>query len=188
VKKVLCFPKPDHSKRDALVVEHLKLVSPIARHIVASLPRSFELDDLISAGYVGLIDAAAKFDPKRGIPFGAYARTRIRGEIFSSIRRHEWENATMPPLEEWHKEIADPASEPEAIIQTRQLRKLLESAIGMLSPQEETTIKTKYFQNSDLNGAARKLKLCPSRASQLHCDGLKHLKKNARLRNLNRAA
>jgi RNA polymerase sigma factor (sigma-70 family) len=182
--KLLHFPKPNYTKRNELVAEHMAMVPPIARQIATKLPFCFEVDDLIQAGYVGLMDAATKFDRKRGIPFAAYARLRIRGEMFSSIRRHEWDNATMGALEEWHNEIADPASEPENMIHVRQLRKVLDSAMEMLPRQEEITISVKYFQNSDLNGAARRLKLCPSRASQLHCEGLKKLKKNLRLKNL----
>jgi RNA polymerase sigma factor (sigma-70 family) len=174
--------KPNYSKRDALILANMKLVRPIAGQLLHKLPRSFELDDLISAGTMGLIDAATKFDPKRGIPFGAYARFRIRGEILSSCRRHEWDNSTMGGLEPWHNEIADPSSEPEAAIHTQQLRKLLERAIDMLPAQEDTAITTKYFQKSDLNGAARKLNVCPSRASQLHCEGLKRLGKNYHLK------
>lgn len=182
------LPFADFSKRDALVVAHLYLVAPIARHLAAKLPPCFEMDDLIAAGNLGLIDAASKWKADRGVAFAVYAKFRIKGDMRSSIRRHQWHNGTMGGLEPWHSEIRDPASEPDAIVHTRQVRKLLESALELLPVREAVVIETKYLKNSDLNQAASKLHLCPSRASQLHVKGLEKLKQSSRLRSLIRVA
>ncbi len=65
---------------------HCGLVKAIAHQIHATLPGHVELDDLIQAGTLGLIDAADKFDPAKQIQFSGYAKFRIRGAILDSLR------------------------------------------------------------------------------------------------------
>jgi RNA polymerase sigma factor FliA len=76
--------------RDRLVMEHLPAVRFIARRIHDRLPGHMELDDLISAGLVGLIDAASKFDGTKQVQFRSYAQFRIRGAILDSLRGLDW--------------------------------------------------------------------------------------------------
>jgi RNA polymerase sigma factor FliA len=72
--------------RDRLVMEHLPLAKSIAARVRESLPPHVEMDDLTSHGLLGLLDAAARFDPSKQIAFGVYARHRIRGAILDSLR------------------------------------------------------------------------------------------------------
>ena len=74
------------TNRDDRVVRHLPLVRSIATRTWANLPR-VEIDDLVSAGTVGLIEAVERYDQKRGVPFASYAYIRIRGAIIDEIRR-----------------------------------------------------------------------------------------------------
>ena len=76
--------------RDRLLVEHLPTVRYIARRIHERLPQHVELDDLVSAGMVGLIDAFAKFDHGKKVQFKSYAQFRIRGAILDSLRTLDW--------------------------------------------------------------------------------------------------
>jgi len=76
--------------RDRLLLEHLPTVRYIARRIHERLPQHVELDDLISAGVVGLIDAFAKFDHGKKVQFKSYAQFRIRGAILDSLRTLDW--------------------------------------------------------------------------------------------------
>jgi RNA polymerase sigma-B factor len=69
--------------RDALVVRHMPLVKRVAFHY-ARIPD--QRDDLIQVGYVGLIKAVENFDPSMGVPFEAYARPVIAGEITHYLR------------------------------------------------------------------------------------------------------
>ena len=78
------------SERDRLLMEHLPTVRYIARRIHERLPQHVELDDLISAGVVGLIDAFAKFDHDKKVQFKSYAQFRIRGAILDSLRTLDW--------------------------------------------------------------------------------------------------
>jgi RNA polymerase sigma factor for flagellar operon FliA len=77
-------------RRDELVMEHLSLVSAIAARVRESLPVHVEMDDLIHAGIIGLIDAAEKFESDKQVAFGAYAKHRIRGSILDSLRNLDW--------------------------------------------------------------------------------------------------
>ena len=77
-------------ERDRLLLEHLPSVRYIAHRIHERLPQHVELEDLISAGVVGLIDAFNKFDHKKQVQFKSYAQFRIRGAILDSLRVLDW--------------------------------------------------------------------------------------------------
>jgi RNA polymerase sigma factor FliA len=66
------------------------LVRRIALHIVAKLPSSVELDDLIQAGMIGLLDAANRYKGELGAQFETYASQRIRGAILDQLRDNDW--------------------------------------------------------------------------------------------------
>jgi len=76
--------------RDRLLLEHLSTVRYLARRIHERLPQHVDLDDLISAGVVGLIDAFSKFDHSKKVQFKSYAQFRIRGAILDSLRTLDW--------------------------------------------------------------------------------------------------
>lgn len=78
------------SEMDNLVLEHLPTVRFIARRIYERLPQHVELEELISAGVVGLIDAVQKFDGSKDVQFKSYAQFRIRGAILDSLRTLDW--------------------------------------------------------------------------------------------------
>jgi RNA polymerase sigma factor for flagellar operon FliA len=77
-------------ERDRLLLEHLPMVRYLARRIHERLPQHVELDDLVSAGVVGLIDAFSKFDHTKHVQFKSYAQFRIRGAILDSLRTLDW--------------------------------------------------------------------------------------------------
>lgn len=81
-----------HGNNDAaLIVErHGELVRRIAHHLAARLPASVEVDDLIQAGMLGLIDASRNFQADQGAAFETYASIRIRGAMIDEIRRGDW--------------------------------------------------------------------------------------------------
>ena len=77
-------------QRDHLVMEHLPLVKAIAIRLYESLPVHADLDDLIHAGMLGLIDGAEKFDERKHILFKSYAKHRIKGAMLDSLRQLDW--------------------------------------------------------------------------------------------------
>ncbi|WP_100913024.1 RNA polymerase sigma factor FliA [Pseudoalteromonas spongiae] len=73
-----------------LVEQHTPLVKRIAYHILARLPASVIVEDLIQAGMIGLIEAAKNFDGSKGASFETYAGIRIRGAIIDETRKGDW--------------------------------------------------------------------------------------------------
>ena len=83
-------PEWSERLRNALMELHYPLVRHIAERLLQTLPKSIELDDLISAGVFGLMDAIRGFDSERGIKFKTYCTTRIRGSILDQLRSQDW--------------------------------------------------------------------------------------------------
>ena len=79
--------KPDSPEVLERFAAQLPLVDVIARQTVRSLGRSVEYDDLVGYGREGLLDAARRYDPDRGVPFRAYANFRVRGAILDGVRQ-----------------------------------------------------------------------------------------------------
>ena len=75
---------------DALVARHAELVKRIAYHLAGRLPASVEVDDLVQAGMIGLLEAAANFAADRGASFETYAGIRIRGAMLDALRKLDW--------------------------------------------------------------------------------------------------
>jgi len=130
-------------EREALIHKYAPMVKYIANRIAMRVPPNISLDDLVSAGILGLLDAIDKFDPKRDVQFKTYAEFRIKGAIIDELRSHDWlprsvrkqvqkiENA-MIVLEDRlgrvpnDKEIAD-----EMGISTEDYYSILQSARGL---------------------------------------------------------
>ncbi|NEV60508.1 RNA polymerase sigma factor FliA [Thiorhodococcus minor] len=73
-----------------LVAEHSDLVRRIAHHMAARLPASVQVEDLVQAGMIGLIEASRQFQPGQGATFSTYAGIRIRGAMIDELRRADW--------------------------------------------------------------------------------------------------
>ncbi|UWZ82925.1 sigma-70 family RNA polymerase sigma factor [Occallatibacter riparius] len=78
------------AEQERMLLEHLPVVRFLARRIHERLPQHVEIEDLVSAGVVGLLDAFAKFDPEKKVQFRSYAQFRIRGAILDSLRTLDW--------------------------------------------------------------------------------------------------
>lgn len=75
---------------DDLVTTHAGLVKRIAYHLMNRLPPSVQVEDLIQAGMIGLIEAGRNYDAGQGASFETYAGIRIRGAMLDEIRRSDW--------------------------------------------------------------------------------------------------
>ncbi len=73
-----------------LVLKHADLVKRIAYHLVSRMPPNVEVDDLIQAGMLGLLDAAKHYSPTKGANFETYAGIRIRGAMLDEVRKSDW--------------------------------------------------------------------------------------------------
>ena len=81
---------PVNTDRSKLIVEYAGLIKFIASKIASRLPSNIELDDLISSGVIGLMDAIDKYDHTRDNKFKTYAEFRIRGAILDELRSQDW--------------------------------------------------------------------------------------------------
>ncbi|MCU1287387.1 MAG: fliA [Acidobacteriales bacterium] len=97
-------------ERDRILLEQLSQVKFIARRIHDRLPQHVELDDLINAGVIGLMDAMKKYDPAKQVMFKSYAQFRIRGAILDSLREMDWSPRILRRkarrIEEAHRKLA----------------------------------------------------------------------------------
>jgi len=75
---------------DDMVMQHAPLVKRIAYHLLNRLPDSVQIDDLIQAGMLGLLEAVKQYDMTQGASFDTYAGIRIRGSMIDEIRRSDW--------------------------------------------------------------------------------------------------
>ncbi len=76
--------------KTSLLEKHTVLVKRIAYHLLARLPASVQVDDLIQSGMIGLFEAANNFDNSKGASFETFAGIRIRGAMLDEIRRGDW--------------------------------------------------------------------------------------------------
>jgi RNA polymerase sigma factor (sigma-70 family) len=125
-------------ERDRLVEAHLALAGAIAGGILRSLPPSFELDDLVQAGRVGLLGAATRFRPEYGVPFSAYARKAIRGAILDHVAGRPAATLEVPLTE-----AVEPVSAPVIDIAIDRARRLerVRRAVERLEPGERRVIE-----------------------------------------------
>lgn len=77
-------------ERQELVLKYHAMARAIACRVYHRLPKVVDLDDLISAGVTGLIEAIDRYDPSRQVPFEAYAKHRIHGAVVDSLRAADW--------------------------------------------------------------------------------------------------
>lgn len=78
------------SDKEECLKEYAPLVKRIAHFMMLKLPNSVQIDDIIQAGMIGLLDAVSKFDELRGAQFETYASQRIRGAMLDELRSADW--------------------------------------------------------------------------------------------------
>jgi RNA polymerase sigma factor for flagellar operon FliA len=90
VDALAAYSKVNQQIQETLVKTHALLVKRIAHHLLGRLPQSVQLDDLIQAGMLGLLEATRHYDSSKGASFETYAGIRIRGYMLDEVRRNDW--------------------------------------------------------------------------------------------------
>lgn len=80
----------DPARRDELILTYAPLIKYIANRLASRLPPQVAVDDLVSCGIIGLIDAINKFDPAKNVQFKTYAEFRIKGAMLDELRALDW--------------------------------------------------------------------------------------------------
>jgi len=88
-------PVPPLDDRSQLIRENMPLVELVVQRMVPQVPSFMTKEDMISAAMVGLIDAANKFDPGKGVKFKTFAEHRVRGAILDEMRKLDWFSRSM---------------------------------------------------------------------------------------------
>jgi RNA polymerase sigma factor for flagellar operon FliA len=81
---------PDKAEADQLIEEYLPLVGHVVSQVAVQFPRHVDLGELNSAGTMGLVEAAYRYEADRGVPFRHFAGHRIRGAILDFVRKMDW--------------------------------------------------------------------------------------------------
>jgi RNA polymerase sigma factor FliA len=81
--------------RETAVTNYAPLVKRLAHHLAAKLPPSVQVDDIIQAGMMGLMDAANRYEKEHGTQFETYATQRIRGAMLDELRQNDWMPRTV---------------------------------------------------------------------------------------------
>lgn len=76
--------------RDEMIIAHMPMVKYLVNKIASQLPPHLDREDLMSAAVIGLITAAERFDPSRGVQFKTFVEQRIRGTIMDELRAQDW--------------------------------------------------------------------------------------------------
>ncbi len=97
--------------QEDLVTRHAPLVKRIAYHLLARLPDTVQVDDLIQSGMIGLLEAIRNFENGHGASFETYAGIRIRGAMLDEVRRNDW---TPRSVHRRSREIAEAVRKVEA--------------------------------------------------------------------------
>ena len=76
--------------RNAMIRQYQPLVRKLAYHLMAKLPPSVEVDDMIQVGLIGLADALSRYEASQGVQFETFATQRIRGAMLDELRENDW--------------------------------------------------------------------------------------------------
>jgi RNA polymerase sigma factor for flagellar operon FliA len=121
-------PTTVESERDRLVLRHLPLVRAIAVRVYENLPVHVDLDDLVHAGIMGLIDAATKYSAEKQVSFQGYAKHRIKGAILDSLRDADWASRD---LRKRHKQLEAITRELTAVMERNPTEAEIAEKMGM---------------------------------------------------------
>lgn len=172
--------------RSALVEAHMKHVYSMAVRLYRQLARKVELGDLIAYGTEGLLEAADRFDPERGVGFATFTYYRIQGAMVDGVRKA----APMPPavyqrelerLGRWEMRVPerrDPGNQRSVDdqVSTAELCGKLRRALGRLAPSERALLEEHYYGDNKLCDIGRSRGVSRSWASRLHARAIDSLR------------
>jgi len=169
--------------RNELIKAHYHRVRIIALKRLKKLPRFITLDEVISHGSLGLIDAAERYDPERGCAFATYATTRINGAILDGLREFEGERRDHRK-EFYEEDVSDfivPSPEgydPCASSVQEDLRECVQKAVMALPKRERTAILLHEFKGLKLKEVAKIMGVTTTRIWQVRRDAFNHLRES----------
>jgi RNA polymerase sigma factor (sigma-70 family) len=168
--------------REHLILSRLDQVRDIAGKFVSTLPGSATLDDLTSAGTLGLIAAVDRYDPSRCLQLNNYAERKIRGAILDFLRTTD----QAPPDGGYCvSAVGDNLTpSPACVAEQRENQRVLASCLKRLPVNERAVLMLHYFHDVKMSNIASVLRIHPRRVSQLKNRALLRLRTQLSARNL----
>jgi RNA polymerase sigma factor for flagellar operon FliA len=195
--------------RDDQLRQYTPLVRRLAHHMIAKLPPSVEVDDLIQVGMIGLTEAISRFEPSQGVQFETFASQRIRGAMIRSPLESEIAQELGLALADYQHLLAkvrgtqlvyledisghgddedsfldrhagESDSEPSAVLQDQRMRTALVGAIKLLPEREQQIMSMYYEHDMNLKEIAAVLNVTESRICQLHSQSIARLRAKLR--------
>ncbi len=167
------------ASRDQLIVAHLPLVQHTAQKIASRTKNLAPLEDLVSAGCDGLIEASERYDPSLGHSFPKFAYPRIRGAIYDHVRRAAGRLSARPMVEITARPANDNAVAFENITspsttdpEQNALYSQVKAAVEALPDRERHIISRHFFDEVPASEAGRELGISKARASVALTRGL----------------
>lgn len=174
-----------HSSRDALVIKFRPYVLKVARELAESVGFHVEIDDLIGAGHMGLMEAAARYDPSRGVTFRTFAHRRIRGAMLDGLRRELALTTSLPiPSDSVPMRVtsepavvcADAAYAQHDLVLRNEIRASLAFAMETLTPLERAIVHHHYFNGQPVQMLVGSTRYSKSWLSRVHSRALSKMR------------
>jgi len=164
-------------ERNRLIENYMPLANKLAVEKKKSLPSWVSLDDLKSAAYFGLVDAANKFDPERLISFGTYAKWRIAGEMLDFIREscRDTERCSIS-LDSTDENGVSLASKIPQGVPVTDFDEFFEDLTKNLADLDRNILSMYYVDDLSLKEIGGKIGVSESRVSQLLKRSREHVK------------
>ena len=124
--------------RDELVMQNVALVKSLAQRLAQRLPSQVQVEDLVSAGVLGLIEAAGRYKSSLGVPFQAFARRRIHGAMLDALRDLDWAPRSLRRL---RRDVDSAVSSERARLGREPDESEIASALGMTVAQYERALE-----------------------------------------------
>ena len=124
--------------RDELVMQNVALVKSLAQRLAQRLPSQVQVEDLVSAGVLGLIEAAGRYKSSLGVPFQAFARRRIHGAMLDALRDLDWAPRSLRRL---RRDVDGAVASERARLGREPEESEIASALGMTVAQYERALE-----------------------------------------------
>jgi RNA polymerase sigma factor for flagellar operon FliA len=124
--------------RDELVMQNVALVKSLAQRLAQRLPSQVQVEDLVSAGVLGLIEAAGRYKSSLGVPFQAFARRRIHGAMLDALRDLDWAPRSLRRL---RRDVDSAVASERARLGREPEESEIASALGMTVAQYERALE-----------------------------------------------
>lgn len=172
----------DSEDNEELILSHLPLVRSIAKRLQRRYCLDIDLEELISYGLMGLVEAAERFDPNKGFRFSSFAYQRVRGAILDGLG----ELGPMPRTRSRARQpmrcdrdvahLADASDGLDMRLIHAELVDSLALAVARLPERSRMMIRQRYWRERTLVSIGQELGITKSRASRVHSAALRQLR------------